>query len=128
MFRISELKEQAITETPLLLFECELSTGVMERWSTHAINFEGYSYDARVMKHDMFEMRSGSDDGIDAIAKVSLWLANADSRFSQIERNIGLKGSRVTVRFVFYNLRDGAVASEAALFFKGVADSPDDIT
>ena len=110
MTRISELKERATTETPLLLFECELSSGAVERWSTHAIDFEGHHYDARVLKHDMFEMRSGSD-GIDAIARVSLWLANADSHFSEIERNIGLEGQpgHGPVRFLQPAGRSGGV-------------------
>ncbi|MGE5647841.1 MAG: phage tail protein [Acidobacteriota bacterium] len=128
MATISELKEQSITETPLLLFECELGSGVVERWSTQAVDFEGHHYDARVMRHDLFEIRAGATDGIDSVARVSLWLANADSRFSQIERSTGWKGSRVTVRFVFFDLRAGVAASEAAVLFKGIADAPDEIT
>jgi hypothetical protein len=128
MATISELKEQSVTDTPLLLFDCEMNSGAVERWSTHAVNFGGHQYDACVLRHDLFEIRSGSADGIDAIARVSLWLANADSRFSQIERNTGWKGSQVTIRFVFFDLRQGAPTSEAAVLFKGMADSPDEIT
>ena len=48
-------------------------------------------------------MRSAAEDGIDALAKVSLTLANADSYFSQIARSPGWKGARLKVRFVFLN-------------------------
>jgi hypothetical protein len=128
MATINELKEQSVTETPLLLFDCELSSGAVERWSTHAVTVGGQQYAARVLRHDLFEMQAGSQGGIDAIAKISVWLANADSHFSQIERNTGWKGSRITVRFVFYDLRSGTAASEAAVLFKGVADAPAEIT
>jgi hypothetical protein len=128
MASIGEIKEQAITDTPLLLFDCTLNSGATERWSTHAVDYGGQHYDARVLKHDLFEMQAGSDDGIDAIARVSLWLANADSHFSEIERSIGWKGSQVTVRFVFYDLRQKAATSEAAVLFKGITDAPDEIT
>ena len=79
MATINDIKEQSITATPLLLFECVLSSGAVERWSTHAATVNGEHYSARVLRHDLFEMQSGAVDGIDAIAKVSLWLANADS-------------------------------------------------
>lgn len=128
MSTVAELKEQSVTETPLLLFDCELPTGVMERWSTHEVAFEGELYAARVLRHNLFEIRSATEDGIDAIAKISLSLANADSHFSQIERSTGWKGSRVTVRFVFFNVRSGTAASESVVVFQGIANPPDEIT
>jgi len=128
MQTINELKELAATDTPLLLFDCELANGTVERWSTHRVAFGGNVYEPRVVRHDLFEIRSGSDDGIDAMARVSLWLADADSRFSEIERATGFKGSRVTVQLLFYDLRNGAPASEARVIFKGRADSPAEIT
>jgi len=128
MATINELKERAVTETPLLLFECELVSGAVERWSTHGVEFEGARYEARVLRHNLFEMRSGSDDGIDALARISITLANADSHFSQIERQTGWKGAKVTVRFVFFDLKNGTAASEGAVLFRGVADAPEEIT
>jgi hypothetical protein len=128
MATINELKERTVTETPLLLFECEMASGAVERWSTHEVTFEGERYEARVLRHNLFEMRSGSDDGIDALARISLTLANADSHFSQVERETGWKGAKVTVRFVFFDLKQGAAASEGAVLFRGVADAPEEIT
>jgi len=128
MATINDIKEQSTTETPLLLFDCVLSSGAVEHWSTHAAMVNGQQYSARVLRHDLFEMQSGAVDGIDAIAKVSIWLANADSYFSEIERSTGWKGSKVTAQFVFYDLSQGQAASEVQVLFKGVADAPAEIT
>jgi hypothetical protein len=125
---IPELKELSATETPLILFECELVSGAVERWSTHRVVFEGNQYEARVLRHSGFEIRSGSDDGLDSAARISVTLANADSHFSQIERSTGWKGSRITVRFAFFDLTQGTAASEAAVVFRGTADAPQEIT
>ena len=66
MATINDIKEQSTTETPLLLFECVLNSGAVERWSTHAAMVNGQQYAARVLRHDLFEMQSGGIDGIDA--------------------------------------------------------------
>ncbi|MEK7406861.1 MAG: phage tail protein [Acidobacteriota bacterium] len=125
---IAELKERSVTETPLLLFECALASGAVERWSTHRVSYSGEVYEARVVRHSVFELRSAAEEGIDAIAKITLILANADSHFSQIERNTGFKGSKVTVRFVFFDVKGGAAASESVVVFQGTANAPDEIT
>jgi len=129
---VHELKEQATVETPLLLFECQFQSGAVEHWSTHAVEVDGQAHQARVLRHNLFEMRSGSDDGVDGLAKISLTLANADSRFSQIERQTGWKGARLTVRFLFYNLATKSAAdpegAPAVALFRGVAGPPDEIT
>ena len=41
MATIDELKEQEAPPTPLFLFDCVLSSGSTERWSTHAVTFGG---------------------------------------------------------------------------------------
>jgi hypothetical protein len=128
MATINELKEQAVTETPLLLFDCELRSGAVERWSTHQVSHEGQEYEARVLRHSLFEMRAGGEGGVDALARVSLTLANADSHLSQIERSVGWKGSRVTVRFLFFDVKNNTAASEASVLFRGVTDAPEEIT
>jgi hypothetical protein len=107
MGTIAELKEQSVTETPLLLFECRFADGAVERWSTHQVVYEGEEYEARVLAHRVFEIRSAPEEGIDATAKVTVILANADSKCSQIERARGWKGSRLRVRFLFYDLKRG---------------------
>ncbi len=117
-----ELKENQTPETPIFLFECRLANGSMERWSTHEVSFEGDTYSARVLEHSAFDMRV-EDEGV---SKVSLMLANADSYFSQLERSIGLKGARLDVRLVFWNLRTGEAASTTLMLFRGLANSPEE--
>ena len=75
-----------------------------------------------------FELKASSEDGFDGAAKIGVTLANADSRFSQIEREKGFKGSQVSVRFLFFDLAAGTAASEAKVVFRGVGAVPDEIT
>src|SRR5512132_3404418 len=100
MQNIFELKEQAVTETPLLVFECALADGRVERWSTHRASADGVVYEPRVLRHDVFEIQAASDQGVDGIPRVSVTLANADSHFSEIQRTIGFKGAKLSARFL----------------------------
>jgi hypothetical protein len=125
---IAQIKELEITETPLLLFECALASGNVERWSTHQVHYGGQSYQARVTRHNLFEMRASAEDGLDSLSKLSITLANADSYFSQITQNQGWKGARLTARFVFFDVSNGVEASESAVLFRGIANPPDEIT
>lgn len=127
MGAIAELKEQRTAETPLLLFECALAGGVTERWCTHRVEYEGETYEARVLRHSIFEIRSAPEEGIDAAAKITVVLANADGHFSQLERTVGWKGSRILVKFVFFDLRSGEAISEAKVVFRGVVNAPEEI-
>src|SRR5258707_317237 len=125
---IDNLKELEAPATPLFLFECVLSSGVTERWGTHAVTFEGNAFGARLVRHNLFELRAGSDEGLDGTAKVSVTLANADSHFSQIERETGFKGAQVTIRFLFFDLMAGTAASDARVVFRGIANPAEEIT
>jgi hypothetical protein len=128
MDSIQILKEREVTETPLLLFDCELSSGWVDRWSTHKVNYQGNVYEPRVLRHNLFEIKAASDDGIDGISRAVISLANSDSHFSQIERATGWKASKLTVRFLFYDLKAGAAASDAATLFYGIANPPEEVT
>jgi hypothetical protein len=124
---IHEIKEREVLETPILLFDCELRNGQREYWATHQVTHEGNLYLATLREHDAFELRSQTEDGIDATAKISCTLANTDSRYSQVERSIGWKGAKLTVRFAFFDLRNETAASETVVLFRGVANAPDEI-
>src|SRR5438105_15190974 len=93
---IDVLKEQEAPPTPLFLFDCVLSSGVAERWGTHAVTFGGRAYAARLLRHNLFELRASSDDGLDGAPKVSVTLANADSHYSEIEREPRVQGAQAT--------------------------------
>src|SRR5664279_1181663 len=118
MQAISELKEQAVTETPLIVFDCLLEDGRAEHWGTHRVIVNGAEYDARVIQHSAFDIQTASDQGIDGSPLISIVLANADSHLSEIERTTGWKGARLTVSFLFYDLRSNVPLTDATVVFQ----------
>ncbi len=128
MANISDLKELEVPGTPLFLFDCTLKSGDVERWSTHNVTVGGHVYLARVLKHNLFDLKSSPEASTDAISRVSITLANADSFLSPIERNTGWKGAQLTVTFLFFDLTNNVVASDSQIAFRGVANSPDEST
>ena len=120
---IDEIKEQETTPTPLFLFECTLPDGSIERWGTHAAAFDGQAYAARLLRHNLFELGGSPEE-----TKISLTLANADSRFSEIEREVGFRGGRLTIRFLFYDLAAQQAASEARVVFLGIGNAAEEMT
>jgi hypothetical protein len=124
---ISELKEQAVTDTPLLVFDCVLANGQTEQWSTHQVTVDGVTYQPRVLQHSAFDIQTASDQGIDGSPRISVVLANADSHFSEIERATGWKGARLTVGFLFYDLRNDVPLTDKAVVFQGICNPPDQI-
>jgi hypothetical protein len=125
---IDQLKEQEATPAPVFLFDCVLQTGVVERWSTHAVTFNSNNYAARLLRHNLFVLQASSDDGLDSTAKISVTLANADSHFSQIERETGFKGGQLTIQLVFFDFSTSLPVSEARVIFRGVGNTADEIT
>jgi len=123
-----QVKEQTVTDTPLLLFDCQLQNGQSESWSTHSITVSGNNYLARILQYNLYEIQTSSNQGVDAIPKISISLANADSHFSELERSVGLKGATLTVSFVFYDLTQNAATTPTVTLFKGVCNPPDEIT
>jgi len=124
---IFEAKEQAVTETPLLVFDCVLPDGSSEHWSTHGITIGDVAYAARVNGAQRVRAAGGERSGGRRDSTDSLVLGNADSRFSEIERAVGWKGARLTASFLFYDLRTGAPATEASVLFQGICNPPEEI-
>ncbi len=110
MATINDLKELEVPGTPLFLFDCTLSSGDVQRWSTHNLSANGQQYLGRVLKHNVFDLESSPEAATDGVSKVSITLANADSFLSSIERNIGWKGAWLTVTFLFFDLKNGVAA------------------
>ena len=125
---IDQFKEQETPPTPLFIFDCVLASGNTERWSTHAVTVGGNVYAARLLKHNLSALVASSDEGLDGAQKISVTLANADSHFSQIERETGFRGGQVTIQFLFYDLTANAAASEARVIFRGIGSMADEIT
>jgi hypothetical protein len=122
-----ELKDQPVTDTPVLIFDCQLNDGTTEHWCTHRITLDGTVYQARVLEHSAFEIQTASDQGVDGSPRITILLANADSHFSEVERLCGWKGARLRVGFLFYDLRNQAAASETVVLFQGICNPPDEI-
>jgi hypothetical protein len=125
MQAISDLKEQSVTDTPLIVFNCALSNGQTEFWCTHGITAGGNTYAARVIQHSSFDIQTASDQGIDGSPQISILLANADSHFSEIERSTGWKGARLTAGVLFYDLRNNVPLTAIAIVFQGICNPPD---
>jgi hypothetical protein len=123
-----QVKEQAVTDTPLLLFDCQLPNGQSEHWSTHTVTVSGNNYLARVVQYNLYEVQTSSNQGVDAIPKVSISLANADSYFSELQSSSGFKGAALTLSFVFYDLTQNAPTTPAVTLFMGICNPPDEIT
>ena len=128
MGTINQVKQLAEADTPLLFFQCVLPSGEVEYWSTHSISFNGQPYSARVLKHNLFDLQLSADDAMDGISQLSLMLANADSFLSEINAEVGFKGSQVTVYFAFADLPSLTITTESTVLFRGIAGDPDDIT
>src|SRR5260221_502544 len=127
MQTIFDLRAAEVTDTPLLVFDCVLPNGQTEQWSTHSVTAGGKTYAARVLQHSIFEIQTASDQGVDGIPRISIVLANADSHFSEIERASGWKGARLSVGFLFYDLRNGEGWTDTSVLFQGVCNPPDEI-
>ncbi|MCX6596464.1 MAG: phage tail protein [Acidobacteria bacterium] len=122
---IYTIKEQATPDTPILLFECRLANGAVEQWATHRVRVGGKDFEALVLGHNLFEV-GGGEDGAEGFSRIALTLANADSHFSQIERNGGIKGARLTVSFVFYDLKADVATTAPTVLFRGTANPPEE--
>lgn len=127
MQTISDLKEQAVTDTPLVLFDCTPANGQVEHWSTHAVTVSAVHYAARVLQHSAFDIQTASDQGADGSPAITVLLANADSHLSEIERAVGWKGAQLTVSFLFYDLRNGVPLTDPVVVFQGICNPPDQI-
>src|ERR1700676_5735885 len=97
MNSIYQTKELQVTDSPILIFDCVLPGGAQEHWSTQPIFAIGTHYAGRVQKHTLFEFQTALGQGVDAMPRIVLDLANADSHFSELERSTGFKGSKLTV-------------------------------
>lgn len=127
MATINQVKQLAEADTPLLFFQCVLPSGITEYWCTHAIPFAGKNYSARILKHNLFELQLSADDAMDGISQLSITLANADSYMSEINREVGFKGTQLTVFIAFANLPSQTITTESTVLFRGVAGDPDEI-
>lgn len=128
MGTIHSRKRQEVLDTPLLVFDCTLADGRVERWSTHRVTVDGEEYAARLLRHGGFDLRLAGDDAIDAGSRFWLELSNVDGVVSQIDRSVGWKGARLKVRFGFFDIERGEPVSELTGVFLGSANPVDELT
>lgn len=128
MGTINQVKQLSETDTPLLFFQCVLPSGDARYWCSHKIVFNSQQYEARVLKHNLFDLQLSADDAMDGVSQLSLTLANADSLLSELNCQVGFKGSQLTVYFAFADLPSGTITTESTILFRGLAGDPDEIT
>jgi hypothetical protein len=123
---ISVVKELRSPGTPLLLFECVLTSGAEYYWSTHSPDVEGRSYDARVLSHSPIDYRCSGGDGSPYVPTVTVTLANADHALSAFTTGQQWKGARIRIRFAVYDLEQHTPASNTIEILSGVVSAADD--
>ena len=69
-----------------------------------------------------------SDDGVDGLSKCRhVWRTPTPTSL-QIEREIGLKGRKVKVSFLFLDLTAGVASPDQRVVFSGLSNPPDEIS
>ena len=101
MQSILTAKEQLLPDTPLLLFDCTMSDGSIQRWSSRTIVWNGNQYSGRLLRNNLFEAQLSSATQIGGVPQLTFELANADSQLSEIEQETGFKGSQLWFRWPF---------------------------
>jgi len=80
------------------------------------------------VRHNLFEAQLASENQVGGVPKLTFELANADSYLSQLEHEIGFKGSSLTVQVVFVDLAAGAATTNPVTVFRGLMNPPEMIT
>jgi hypothetical protein len=128
MNTVFQTKELVVTDSPFLVFDCTLTDGTQEHWSTQSLTVGSTQYAGRVTKHNLLESQTASDQSVDSMPKLVLELANADSHFSELERSVGFKGATVTATFVFLDLPSGNTTTDSKVVFQGVMNAAELVT
>ncbi len=127
MTNIEVMKERRETCTPVLLFDCQLADGTVERWATNEVKLDEHTYEARVVAHGAFALRVVGDATLDGPGRVSLVVSNVDGRISQLDRSVGFKGAKLTVRFGFFNLETGLAETPLEAVYSGIGQPAEEI-
>ena len=114
--------------TPVLLFDCTLASGQVERWSTHSATWQGAKYDARVIANGDFHIGLLADDGTDWGNRMSVVLVNSDGYVTHLHHTGNLKGCTLLARFAFLDPESGQIESTPEAVFTGVGDAPEELS
>ena len=114
--------------TPVLLFDCTLTDGGVERWSTHSASWQGTEYSPRVIANSEFNIGLLADDGADWGNRMSVELVNTDGYVTRLHHTENLKGCTLLVRFAFLDPESGLIESTPEAVFTGIGDAPEELT
>jgi len=114
--------------TPVLLFDCTLTDGRVEHWSTHSATWQGTTYAPRVVSNSGFRIGLLADDGADWGNRMSVVLANTDGYFTHLHHAENLKGCTLLVSFAFLDPESGQIESTPEAVFTGIGDAPEELT
>jgi hypothetical protein len=53
-------KEQPNADTPLFFFDCTMTDGSVQHWSSRTFDWNGVHYAPRVLRHNLFEAQLAS--------------------------------------------------------------------
>jgi hypothetical protein len=107
--------------TPVLLFDCTLADGQVERWSTHSATWQNIVYSPRVVSNSGFRIGLLADDGADWGNRMTVTLANTDGYVTNLHRTENLKGCALLVSFAFLDPESGQIVSTPEAVFTGSA-------
>ncbi len=128
MVPIDQLKYVEELPTPVLLYDCTLTDGQIEYWSTHSATYQGVTYSPRILENTGFGIGLLADDGADWGNRISLVLANTDGYVTQLHQNENLKGCQLLVRFAFLDPESAQVMATPQAVFTGIGDAPEQLT
>ncbi|MCC6344529.1 MAG: hypothetical protein IT166_20185 [Bryobacterales bacterium] len=120
MSSLYTIKEQEVLSRPIVLFECTLRDGSKQYWSSQPVVWDGHPYTARILSHNLFELRYGGDSVSDSSGRLSLTLGNADAYFAQIDHATGWKGATILALFAFLDFSNQSPPSDSRTLFSGV--------
>jgi len=128
MVPIDQLKYVEELLTPVLLYDCTLTDGQVERWSTHSATYQGVTYSPRIIENTGFGIGLLADDGADWGNRISLVLANTDGYVTQLHQDENLKGCQLLVQFAFLDPESAQVMATPQAVFTGIGDAPEQLT
>ena len=114
--------------TPVLLFDCTLADGQVERWSTHSATWQNIAYSPRVVGNSGFSIGLLADDGSDWGNRMTVAIANTDGYVTHMHRSENLKGCKLLVSFAFLDPESGEIVSTPEAVFAGIGDAPEELT
>lgn len=126
---IAQLSQQAQTYPILLLADItSFEDNAQLHLSQMACSYGGNSYTAQILSVSGFDQSlESSPIGIMGIPDITLILGDANGSMTAWDNAHYFKGSRITVRLVFYNPVTGSViSSDSRVIFQGICNAPDE--